>query len=65
MDAHQHSPAADRNKQPILEVLQRTLPAHGTALEIAAGTGQHAVHFAAGLPNWTWQPSDAEPAALA
>lgn len=53
-----HSPAADRNKQPILEALLRLLPARGSALEIASGTGQHAAWFAAGLPGWTWQPSD-------
>lgn len=52
-DLHQHSPAVDRNKQPILDVLQRLLPAHGVALEIASGTGQHVAHFAAGLPGWT------------
>ena len=55
-----HSAAADRNKQPILEVLQRVLGARGTALEIASGTGQHAAWFAAALPNWTWQPSEAD-----
>ena len=59
------SPAADRNKQHILEVLLKTLPAHGKALEIASGTGQHVTWFAATLPGWTWQPSDAQPAALA
>ncbi|MEO5845667.1 MAG: DUF938 domain-containing protein [Caldimonas sp.] len=59
------SPAAERNRGPILEVLQRLLPARGDALEIASGTGQHAAHFAAALPGWSWQPSDAEPAALA
>src|SRR5690606_1032363 len=58
------SPAAERNQQPILEVLGVVLPAKGAALEIAAGTGQHAVHFAAGLPEWSWQPTDQEPAML-
>lgn len=53
-----HSTAADRNKQPILEVLRRVLPASGTALEIASGTGQHVAWFAAALPAWTWQPTD-------
>lgn len=59
-----HSPAADRNKQPILDVLREVLPARGTALEIASGTGQHAAWFAAALPGWTWQPTDADEAAL-
>jgi predicted O-methyltransferase YrrM len=58
------STAADRNKQPILEVLLRVLPARGRALEIASGTGQHAAWFAAALPGWSWQPTDADPAAL-
>lgn len=59
-----HSPAADRNKQPILEVLRNVLPARGSALEIASGTGQHAAFFAAALPGWTWQPTDADADAL-
>lgn len=65
MDARQHSPAAERNRQPILDVLRRLLPPGGTALEIASGTGQHAVHFATALPDWTWQPSDLHEDALA
>jgi SAM-dependent methyltransferase len=60
-----HSPAADRNKQPILEVLQAWLPAQGTALEVACGTGQHACHLTAGLPGWAWWPTDPDPGALA
>jgi len=40
------------------------LPARGTALEIASGTGQHVTWFAAGLPHWTWQPTEADPQAL-
>ena len=59
------SPAAERNKQPILEVLQRVLPARGTALEIASGNGQHVAWFGAAMRGWIWQPSDAEPQALA
>ncbi len=58
------SPAADRNKQPILDVLCHILPTHGRALEIASGTGQHMAWFAAHMPQWTWQPTDAQPQAL-
>lgn len=64
MDALPHSPAADRNKQPILDVLRKVLPTTGTALEIASGTGQHVAWFAAALPQWSWQPTDADPGAL-
>lgn len=53
------SPAADRNKQPILELLRELLPPRGHALEVASGTGQHVTWFAAALPHWNWQPSDA------
>ena len=55
-----YSPAADRNKRAILEVLLNVLPNEGAALEIASGTGQHVAWFAAGLPGWAWQPSDAQ-----
>lgn len=58
------SPAADRNKQPILDVLREVLPARGSALEIASGTGQHVAWFATALPQWTWQPTDAMPASM-
>jgi SAM-dependent methyltransferase len=58
------SPAAERNKQAILDVLVQVLPERGSALEIASGTGQHVAWFAAGLPHWTWQPTEADPEAL-
>ncbi|WP_323119838.1 DUF938 domain-containing protein [Burkholderia alba] len=61
----QWAPAAERNREPILEVLRAVLPEQGTVLEIASGTGQHAVHFAAALPHLDWQPTDADPAARA
>lgn len=64
-DDLRHSPAAERNREPILDALRDLLPPRGSALEIASGTGQHAVHFAAGLPGWRWQPSDPDPHALA
>jgi SAM-dependent methyltransferase len=59
------SAAAERNRQPILDVLQRILPPTGRALEIASGTGQHAAWFARHLPGWTWQPTDEDPRMLA
>lgn len=64
MPASNFSSAADRNKQPILDVLRKVLPELGNALEIASGTGQHVAWFAAALPQWTWQPTDAMPAAI-
>jgi Protein of unknown function (DUF938) len=63
-DHRLHSPAAERNQGPILAALQGLLPAQGRALEIASGTGQHAAHFAAGLPGWRWWPSDAQAESL-
>ena len=64
-DARSRSPAAERNRAPILAELRRLLPVHGLALEIAAGSGQHAAHFAAALPGWRWLPTDAEARSLA
>ena len=55
------TPAAERNKGPILTVLKRVLPTRGLVLEIASRTGQHIVHFAQCMPHLTWQPSDPDP----
>lgn len=52
------APAAARNRQPILDVLQARLPREGLVLEVASGTGEHIVHYAAARPELTFQPSD-------
>lgn len=59
------APSAQRNRDEILSVLREVLPDEGTILELASGTGQHAVHFAPHFPGATWQPSDRRPEALA
>ncbi|HVY48743.1 MAG TPA: DUF938 domain-containing protein [Minicystis sp.] len=64
MTAKLHAAATERNRAPILEVLARVLPTKGFVLEIASGTGEHAVHFARALPGVRWQPTDADAAAL-
>ncbi|VFR46540.1 hypothetical protein ANT2_1016 [plant metagenome] len=63
-DPRRYAPATERNRQPILDVLHRFLPPAGHALEIGSGTGEHAVFFAQALPDWTWQPTEADPSAL-
>jgi hypothetical protein len=60
-----YAPATARNRGPILEVLRAVLPQGGTVLEIASGSGEHAVYFARALPELVWQPSDPDPAARA
>jgi hypothetical protein len=65
MPDRRHAPATLRNRAPILEVLRRVLPGPGLLLEVASGSGEHVVHFAPALPDWTFQPSDADPDALA
>lgn len=54
------APSALRNRDPIAEVLRDWLPASGLVLEIASGTGEHAVHFAQNFPALEWLPSDRE-----
>ena len=58
-----HAPAAARNRDPIADVLAEELPASGTVLEVASGTGEHALHFARRFPDHRWQPSDPDPGA--
>ncbi|HAN89123.1 MAG TPA: SAM-dependent methyltransferase [Erythrobacter sp.] len=60
-----HAPATARNSQPLAEVLARELPASGTVLEIASGSGEHAVFMARRFPALDWQPSDRDAEALA
>lgn len=53
--------AADRNKGPILDVLEEVLPERGLVLEIASGAGRHVVYFAGALAGLVWQPSEPDP----
>ncbi|WP_308517265.1 DUF938 domain-containing protein [Sphingomonas flavescens] len=59
------APAALRNREVIADVLAEWLPQTGVVLELASGTGEHAVHFAERFPQLDWQPSDIHPEALA
>jgi hypothetical protein len=59
------SPAAQRNRDPILDVLRHCLPAEGLILEVASGSGEHIAYFAEHLPQLDWQPSDRDPNQLA
>ncbi|MCH6588301.1 MAG: DUF938 domain-containing protein, partial [Proteobacteria bacterium] len=61
-DARLFAAAAERNRQPILDVLSRVLPDSGLALEVASGSGEHALWFAEQLYPLVWQPSDPDPA---
>lgn len=64
-DARQYSVSAERNREPILEVLRQVFPPAARVLEIGSGTGEHAMHCAPALKVQTWQPSDPEPEARA
>lgn len=59
------SPSFPRNHEPIAAVLARLLPAEGSVLELASGSGEHAVAFARQFDGLSWQPSDPDPAARA
>ncbi|MEZ5960430.1 MAG: DUF938 domain-containing protein [Hyphomonadaceae bacterium] len=58
MDARQHSIPVSRNRDPILGVLKRVIAPGARVLEIASGSGEHAIHFAKNLNAVVWQPSD-------
>ena len=64
-DARLDSPAARRNREPLLAVLSEVLPHFGTVLELGSGSGQHAVFFADALSPLLWLPSDPRPEARA
>ena len=64
-DVRRVAPAAARNVDAIGDVLTDWLPASGLIVEIASGTGEHALAFAKRFPNLDWQPSDPDPLALA
>jgi hypothetical protein len=63
-DDRRSAPHVARNAAPIVEVLRGALPARGLALEIASGSGEHVLHFAAAFPQLLWQPTDPDPAAV-
>jgi hypothetical protein len=64
-DPRLSSPAALRNRDPILAILREELPPEGQVLELASGTGEHVAHFAAALTHLVFQPSDPSPEARA
>ena len=63
-DGRRSAPAAQRNREPIADVLRDWLPPSGLVLEVASGSGEHVLHFAKAFPALTWQPSDIHPDAL-
>lgn len=64
-DARREAPAVARNRDAILAVLRGILPARGLLLEVASGSGEHALHFAPAFPELVFQPSDPDPDARA
>jgi Protein of unknown function (DUF938) len=58
MDNRQYAPATQRNRKPILKILSEVLPTRSNVLEVASGTGEHAIFFASQLESCRWIPSD-------
>tara|TARA_R100001224_G_scaffold57378_2_gene33880 strand:+ start:714 stop:1316 length:603 start_codon:yes stop_codon:yes gene_type:complete len=65
VSAKRESPAAQRNREPIADVLADVLPERGIVLEMASGTGEHVVHFAKRFAHLDWYPSDPDAEARA
>ena len=63
-EARRVAPHVARNSDAIIDVLRRILPDAGLVLEIASGSGEHAVRFARAFPHLLWQPTDADPVGL-
>lgn len=64
-DARRFAPATARNREPIAAILRDVLPPEGTMLEVASGTGEHAIFLAQAFPHLVWLPSDPDPSAIA
>lgn len=64
-DGKLFAPSAARNFEPLCDLLDQVAPDSGRALELASGTGQHIVGYAARFPDLSWHPSEADPNRIA